>query len=146
MQMDSKLSKLHPLFIVPCRRNSISWNFSLYVLIIPLITGEWEDGQSHLKSTRQSLEALEHSKQLLSEELAHKQKALTQSQAESNRLRENMEKVRGTLEDQQEENTELISKITAQSAEISSIKNTNADLQSKLAMAELLVQQVRLAL
>ena len=57
-----------------------------------------------------------------------------------------MEKVRGTLEDQQEENTELISKITAQSAEISSIKNTNADLQSKLAMAELLVQQVRLAL
>lgn len=106
--------------------------------------GEWEDGRSHLKSTRQSLEELEQSRQLLSEELSHKQKALAQSEAESSKLKENVEKLRSLLEDQQEENTELISKITAQSAEISSIKNANVELQSKLGMAELLVQQVNM--
>ena len=108
-----------------------------------LHAGEWEDGQSHLKSTRQSLEELEHSKQLLNEELSHKQKALSRSETECSKLRENVEKLRGLLEDQREENTELISKITAQSAEIGSIKSSNVELQSKLAMAELLAQQVR---
>ena len=116
------------------------WN--LLVLSI-LYAGEWEDGQSHLKSTRQSLEELEHSKQLLNEELSHKQKALSRSETECNKLRENVDKLRGLLEDQREENTELISKITAQSAEIGSIKSSNVELQSKLAMAELLAQQVR---
>lgn len=86
---------------------------------------------------------MEQSRQLLSEELSHKQKALVQSQAESSRLKENLEKLRSLLEDQQEENTELISKITAQSAEISSINSANVELQSKLGMAELLVQQVK---
>ena len=78
----------------------------------------------------------------MSEELSHKQKALSQSQTENKKLKENAEKMRAMLEDQQEENTELISKITAQSAEISSVKNANVELQSKLGMAELLVQQV----
>ena len=88
------------------------------------------------------MEETEQNRHLLSEELGHKQKALSQSQAENKRLKENMEKLRAMLEDQQEENTELISKITAQSAEISSIKNANVELQSKLGMAELLNQQV----
>lgn len=114
--------------------------FFFFFFTIP--TGEWEDGQSHLKCTRQSLEELEHSKQLLNEELSHKQRALSQSEMECSKLRENVEKLRGLLEDQQEENTELISKITAQSAEVSTIKNANVELESRLAMSELLVQQV----
>ena len=107
-----------------------------------LLIGEWEEGQFHLKSTRQNIEELEHSRRLLNEELSHKQKALSQSVGEGSRLRENVEKLRSLLEDQQEENTELISKITAQSAEISSVKNANVELQSKLGMSELLNQQV----
>ena len=121
---------------------SIGRNLSEFLSQFCEFTGEWEDGRSHLKSTRQSLEDLEQSKQLLSEELSHKQKALAQSQAENSKLKENVEKLRSLLEDQQEENTELISKITTQSAEISSVKNANVELQSKLGMAELLVQQV----
>ena len=57
-------------------------------------------------------------------------------------LRQSVERLRSSLEDQQQENTELISKITSQSADIHSLQTTNTELQSKLNMAELLAQQV----
>ena len=58
-------------------------------------------------------------------------------------MRESLERLRGTLEEQREENTELVSKVTAQAAELHTLQNSRTDLQSRLNMAELLTQQVR---
>ena len=57
-------------------------------------------------------------------------------------MRESMERLRGALEEQREENTELVSKVTAQAAELHTLQNSCTDLQSRLNMAELLTQQV----
>ncbi len=53
-----------------------------------------------------------------------------------------MERLRSSLEDQRQENTELISKITSQAAEINALQTANTELQSKLNMSELLAQQL----
>ena len=58
------------------------------------------------------------------------------------RLQGVVERLQGSLEEQQQENTELISKITSQAAELSSLQTSHDDLQSRLNMAELLTQQV----
>ena len=58
-------------------------------------------------------------------------------------MRESVERLRGALEEQREENTELVSKVTAQAAELHTLQNSCTDLQSRLNMAELLTQQVR---
>jgi len=68
---------------------------------------------------------------------------LSQCVREGNDLRESVERWRSASEDQQEENTELVSKITAQATEIQALKSSCTDLQSKLNMAELLTHQVR---
>lgn len=79
-------------------------------------------------------------KQLLtaSSKLAGRQEA----KSENAELRRSLERLRASLEDQQEEGTELISKVTAQSAEIVQLQDANTELRSKLSMAELLTQQV----
>ena len=69
--------------------------------------------------------------------------ALSQCEQENGDLRESLERLRGTLEEQREENTELVSKVTAQAAELHTLQNSCTDLQSRLNMAELLTQQVR---
>ena len=60
-------------------------------------------------------------------------------------MKRTVEQLRSSLEDQQQENTELISKITSQAAEMNRLQTNNTELQSKLNMAELLAQQVSLA-
>ena len=67
---------------------------------------------------------------------------LSQCEHENVDLRESMERLRGALEEQREENTELVSKVTAQAAELHTLQNSCTDLQSRLNMAELLTQQV----
>ena len=68
---------------------------------------------------------------------------LSQCEQENGDLRESVERLRGALEEQREENTELVSKVTAQAAEVHTLQNSCTDLQSRLNMAELLTQQVR---
>lgn len=68
---------------------------------------------------------------------------LSQCEHENGDLRESVERLRGALEEQREENTELVSKVTAQAAELHTLQNSCTDLQSRLNMAELLTQQVR---
>ena len=105
--------------------------------------GECSDVRSHLKATRQKLEEIERDKLLLSDKLLRKERSRTETHSEVSKLRDAVDRLRASLEDQQQENTELISKITSQAAEITNLRNSNTDLQSKLNMAELLTQQVR---
>ena len=92
--------------------------------------------RSHLKATRQKLEEIERDKLLLSDKLLRKERSRTETHSEVSKLRDAVDRLRASLEDQQQENTELISKITSQAAEITNLRNSNTDLQSKLNMAE----------
>ena len=68
---------------------------------------------------------------------------LSQCMRENGDLRESVEQWKSASEDQQEENTELVSKVTAQAVEIHALQSSCTDLQSKPNMAELLTHQVR---
>lgn len=59
------------------------------------------------------------------------------------RLQAAMERMRSTLEEQRQENTELVSKVTSQSSEVIRLLSANTELQSRVNMAELLAEQVR---
>ena len=104
--------------------------------------GESLDWEGHLKATRQKLTKLEKDTVTTSTELTRKTEELRRSKLEREELRKSLEHLRSSLEDQQEEGTELISKVAAQSAEIVQLQSINTDLQSKLTMSELLTQQV----
>ncbi len=77
-----------------------------------------------------------------SSELSGKREELKHLKYTNSELQLSLERLRAALEDQQEESTELISKVTAHSAEMAQLRSTNMELQSKLSMAELLTQQV----
>ena len=49
---------------------------------------------------------------------------------------------RNSLDDKQQEVTELLSKLSAQTKEIETLQKTSQDLTNKLVMQELLVEQV----
>ena len=98
--------------------------------------------ESQLKVLRLKIEEIQRERSTLSDELARSSKALAQSRSSYRKTCDNVDRLRGLLEDQQQENTELISKITSQSAEVAQLQSSNTELQSKLNMAELLTQQV----
>lgn len=100
------------------------------------------DGEVHLKSMERRISKLEGDTAATSTELAMKSRELEASKGERVELQRSLDRVRASLEDQREEGTELISKVTAQAAEIVRLQGNNTDLQSKLNMAELLSQQV----
>ena len=72
--------------------------------------------------------------------------ALSLSSGHHGSLEQALQQARSLLEDQRQENAELLSKMAAQSTEVRRLQTSNADLQSRLAMTELLMQQVWLAL
>ena len=98
--------------------------------------------ETQLKVLRLKIEDNQRERSTLSDELARSSKALSQSRSSYRESCDNVDRLRSLLEDQQQENTELISKITSQSAEVASLQASNTELQSKLNMAELLTQQV----
>ena len=57
-------------------------------------------------------------------------------------LNQTVERLKASLEEQQQEGTELISKVTSQAADIQRLQSENTELQSRLNMAEVLTQQV----
>jgi chromosome segregation ATPase len=105
-------------------------------------TREVEDLKNHLHSTRQHLEENERTKLSLVEEKAHMERVMSQMSGHREEMERSLQKVKMALEDTHQENTELISKVTSQAAELHSLKETNMGLQSKLSMAELLAQQL----
>ena len=68
--------------------------------------------------------------------------SFSQSSSQLEDLRQSVERQRASLEEQQQENTELISKVTSQAKEIHSLQSINTELQSKLNMTELRAQQL----
>ena len=68
---------------------------------------------------------------------------LVERDAEVRGLRATVERMTSLLEEQQQEGTELVSKVAAQSAEVSHLASANTELQSRLNLAELLAEQVR---
>eukprot|EP00731_Ephydatia_muelleri_P035813 Em0162g19a len=69
-------------------------------------------------------------------------KALSLSSGHHGSLEQALQQARSLLEDQRQENAELISKMAAQGTELRRLQTSNAELQSRLAMSELLVQQL----
>ena len=106
--------------------------------IKPLPAGERQEWESHAKGSQKKLADLERELHAATSELAGRREA----KSESAELRKTLERLRASLEEQQEESTELISRVTAQSAEIVQLQDANTELQGKLNMAELLTQQV----
>ena len=104
--------------------------------------GECMDGGVHLRSMERKVSKLEGEAATFSAELAKKSREVEAAREERVKLQRSLERVRTSLEDQREEGTELISKVTTQAAEILRLQGNNSDLQSKLNMAELLSQQV----
>jgi predicted nuclease with TOPRIM domain len=103
-----------------------------------ILVGECQDWETHAKGSQRKLSDLERELHTVSSQLAGNREA----KSESAELRKSLERLRASLEEQQEESTELISRVTAQSAEIVQLQGMNVELQSKLSMAELLTQQV----
>ena len=97
-----------------------------------------------LKSTERKVCKLEGEAAAVSSDLDKKSRDLEVAKGVKAELQRSLDRLRASLEDQREEGTELVSKVTAQSAEIVRLQEANADLQSKLGMTELLLsQQVR---
>lgn len=67
---------------------------------------------------------------------------LEERAAEVGRLQAAVERMRAAVEEQRMENTELVSKVTSQSSEVSRLLSANTELQSRVNMAELLAEQV----
>jgi len=95
-----------------------------------------------LNESRQKIEELKREQLVLKDELSRVGKALSQARSDGSKSDDGLTRMRCLLEDQQQENTELISKITSQAAELAKLQNANTELQSKLNMSELLTQQV----
>ena len=104
--------------------------------------GECSDWESCLKTTQQKLSEMENEVLTTSTLLSERSKELNQLKSEKLEQGRLLDQLRTSLEDQREESTELISKVTAQSADIVKLQNANVELQSKINMAELLTQQV----
>ena len=62
---------------------------------------------------------------------------------ECGELRCSVERLKASLQDQWQENTELVSRVTSQAADILALQNANTELLSKLNMSELVAKQVR---
>ena len=95
-----------------------------------------------MRSMERKLAKLEGDVTNSSAELTKKSREMDVAKEARVKLQKSLERVRASLEDQREEGTELISKVTTQAAELVRLQGDNADLQSRLNMAELLSQQV----
>ena len=80
---------------------------------------------------------------MLTEEFSRSSKALAQSRIDVSEARDGLARIRGLLEDQQQENTELVARVTTQSTELVALRDTATEMRSKLNMSELLQQQVQ---
>ncbi len=80
---------------------------------------------------------------MLTEEFSRSSKALAQSRIDVSEARDGLARMRGLLEDQQQENTELVARVTTQSTELVALRDTATEMRSKLNMSELLQQQVQ---
>ncbi len=80
---------------------------------------------------------------MLTEEFSQSSKALAQSRIDASEARDGLARMRGLLEDQQQENTELVARVTTQSTELVALRDTATEMRSKLNMSELLQQQVQ---
>ena len=80
---------------------------------------------------------------VLTEEFSQSSKALAQSRIDASEARDGLARMRGLLEDQQQENTELVARVTTQSTELVALRDTATEMRSKLNMSELLQQQVQ---
>lgn len=58
-------------------------------------------------------------------------------------LRDSLQLARKTMEDTMEENKELLNRITAQSKELHTLTQAKQELENKLAMKEILIQQLQ---
>ena len=68
---------------------------------------------------------------------------LSQSSIGDKDLRTSLQKTEKNLEDLSLENSELLSRVTTQSKELLELSRTKEDLEKKLAMQEVLVQQLQ---
>ena len=80
---------------------------------------------------------------MLTEEFSRSSKALAQARIDASEARDGLARIRGLLEDQQQENTELVARVTTQSTELVALRDTATEMRSKLNMSELLQQQVQ---
>lgn len=103
---------------------------------------ECSDLHIQLKKLHQKIEEQQRERTVLSDELSRATKALTQSREETLQANKSLVKLKRSLEDEQQINTELTAKVTAQSAELCSLRTAVTDMKGKLSMAELLQQQV----
>lgn len=70
---------------------------------------------------------------------------LSHSTVRDEELRGNLQLTEKTLEDLREENRQLSSRVTAQSQQLSELITVRGDLQSRLSMQEVLIQQLQSA-
>ena len=68
---------------------------------------------------------------------------LSQSSISDKDLRTSLQKTEKNLEDLSLENSELLSRVTTQSKELLELSRTKEELEKKLAMQEVLVQQLQ---
>lgn len=68
--------------------------------------------------------------------------ALSQSVQGCQALQQSVGRLQAALEEQRQEGTELISKVTSQAADIQRLQSENTELRGQLSMAELLTQQL----
>ncbi len=86
---------------------------------------------------------MQRERTVLTEEFSQSSKALAQSRIDVSEARDGLARIRGLLEDQQQENTELVARVTTQSTELVALRDTATEMRSKLNMSELLQQQVQ---
>ena len=79
---------------------------------------------------------------VLTEDLLRSSKSLTQSRIDTSEARDSLVKMRELLEDQQQESTELVARVTTQSTELVALRDAATEMRGKLNMSELLQQQV----
>eukprot|EP00731_Ephydatia_muelleri_P023993 Em0016g264a len=105
-------------------------------------TQEAMDLEASLQTTKRRLEEALREKLSLNSTLSRREEALSLSSGHHGSLEQALQQARSLLEDQRQENAELISKMAAQGTELRRLQTSNAELQSRLAMSELLVQQL----
>ncbi|CAI8037756.1 Golgin subfamily A member 2 [Geodia barretti] len=105
-------------------------------------TREVEDLRSRLQSTRLQLEENERLKLSLIEDRTKLDRSLLEERRGREEAEGALQKMKTALEDTRQENTELVSKVTGQAADLHSLQQTTSDLRSRLTMAELLNQQL----
>ena len=118
------------------------WWEMIYTMLLQIsVAGECLDADIKLKSTERKVSKLEIEAAAMSSDLSKSFRELEAAKREKAELQRSLERLQASLEDQREEGTELISKVTTQSAEMVRLQEFNASLQGKLSMAELLLSQ-----